>query len=75
MAKQLFDISKTYIGAESKNKPTYEQDLTWEEAVQSLDGMESSWRRNGGTVLSRTESDLTVEDDFNQQVIEFRIVE
>lgn len=72
---QTFRISKSYVGYESKNRPNYETGLTIEQAIFSLDVTESSWIRNGGTIIERNEDSLTVEEGDGSQVIIFSINE
>ena len=70
-----YRISKTYVGFESKNRPSYETGLTLEEAIMSLDGIERNWKKNGGTIVDRTNDSLTVEEGDGSQVIVFEIIE
>ena len=69
MATQLFNIAKIYVGSESKSNYTYETDKSWEECQDYLNSTESQWRRNGGSILERCVSYLTVEDNDGQVII------
>jgi len=72
---QLFNISKSYEGYPSRNNNSYQTELTWDDAVTYLDTTERTWRKNGGTIISRTESELIVEESDGSNTIIFAIVE
>lgn len=73
--KQEFVIAKSYEGTPSKNQPIYHKVNGWEEAVSYLAGLRHSWIRNGGMVLSESESVLVVEESDGSEVITFKIKE
>lgn len=72
---QLFNISKSYEGSPSKNKPKYHTGHSWEDSINLLNSTEAAWRRNGGTIISRTESELIVEESDGSETITFSIEE
>lgn len=72
--KTTYKISKSYVGRPSLDRPNYETGLTLDEAIMSLDAIERSWHRNGGTIVNRTELELVVEEEDGSQVIIFEVI-
>ena len=72
---QEFVIAKSYDGYPSRNQPRYKSITGWDNAVVYLDGIASSWKRNGGLIVSRSESELIVEEADGSMTITFEIKE
>lgn len=69
-----YNITKNYEGKPSKNK-TEETGLSLEDATNALDHNERLWRKNGGAIISRTETDLVCEESDGSETITWSIVE
>lgn len=74
-ALQEFVIAKSYDGYPSRNQPRYKSITGWDNAVAYLDGIASSWKRNGGLIVSQSESELVVEEADGSMTITFEIKE
>lgn len=72
---KTYRINKIYIGRESKNIYGYETGIKESDVQFQLDVHESSWRRHGGLVVSRSEEQLVVEEPDGSQTITFDVVE
>ena len=70
----MFNIRKSYEGSPSKNK-IEEKGLSLEKAQFELDINERLWRKNGGSVIERTEFQLVCEESDDSEVITWTIQE
>ena len=69
-----YNITKSYEGFASKNR-TVETGLSLEDANNYLNSTERSWKRNGGLIISKTETTLVVEESDESNTITFEIEE
>lgn len=73
MQTELFDIAKRYNDNPSKDKPKYESDLDELQALDSLDGIENTWRKTG-IVISRQDRLLIVCESDGSNEVSFEII-
>lgn len=69
-----FNVTKSYESKPSKNN-IEEKEVSLEKALQSLDISEILWRKNGGSIIERTEFSLTVEESDGSETITWTIEE
>jgi hypothetical protein len=69
-----YNIKKSYDSKPSKNK-TEEMGLSLEKAQFELDIIESLWRKNGGSVIERSEFELICEESDGSETITWTIEE
>jgi len=67
-----YRISKNYEASPSRNVYAYEEDLSKEDAIESLDSIERAWRKSG-IVISREEEKLIVSEENGESEITFEI--
>lgn len=70
----LYQISKKYKENPTKNS-IQETNLTIEDASFVLDLNESLWLKHGGTVLSKSETELVCEESDSSETISWKIMQ
>jgi hypothetical protein len=69
-----YNVVKSYEGYPSKTR-IEKKEVTLNEATTDLDITESLWRKNGGSVIIRTEMELVCEESDGSNVITWTITE
>lgn len=68
-----YNVLKSYTNKPSKNK-IEEKNVTIDVAEQSLNISEHLWRKHGGTIISRSPTELVCEESDSSEIVTWQII-